>query len=385
MSKQTIVGGNPLTIWLLIILGLIAVGITSYFFAVVGPRQQLAAQSTATAQAALAETERFYAAGVALQQAGDWTAAAESYRQVVSRDAGYKDAAQRLAEVLGRMEGEKAAATAAVVAFAATTQAGEAATATHVAESTATAQAAAQATQTAAPSATAQALENLYQRAIGLIGLNRWTEAEELLNEIFDTDPGFKDVQIQLATVNAQLMPISTPTATWAPIPTFTTTPISTPSPTLKGERSQTDSNIITLIRTSTTKRKSLYTVGQEGNVIPLLMDMFDLQILAISPDRKYLAVVVRLNSGANRVRNDIVVISRDGKEKTTVIEGTPAEYNPNEEAWVFSSTAMYLYDGQLLIAERSGSNVIYYMAHLDGSELKIMYMSENVPTPTPN
>lgn len=146
MSKSTkLRGGRSVFIWLLILLVFLAVGLVSYFFAVLGPQQQIREQGALTAAveaislriteeaqadvtaAALqneqAELERQYAAALVFQETGDWQAAADSLREVIRRDAGYKEAAQRLDAVLARLGEEAASATAVVAGETATARA----------------------------------------------------------------------------------------------------------------------------------------------------------------------------------------------------------------------------------------------------------------------
>ena len=64
------------------------------------------------------------------------------------------------------------------------------------------------------PAATVEALEARYQRAIGLLNIQQWADAQAELWAIFDINPNYKDVQTQLVAVNAEvakLVPTPTP------------------------------------------------------------------------------------------------------------------------------------------------------------------------------
>lgn len=114
--------------------------------------------------------------GVAFQETGDWDKAAEASEQVVAIDADYNDTRTRLTEV--RTKQQVATATAQAEAV----------------QATATAQAQAMA---AAATATAEALtqlETTYQKCLGAINLERWTDAKEACDQVFAIDPNYKDI-----------------------------------------------------------------------------------------------------------------------------------------------------------------------------------------------
>jgi len=259
-QRHTISGRRPALIWLSLLIVLLvatALVVTVLFIYPNHQRQQ--------------QVEQHYQAGVAFQDAGDWDKAVEVFEKVVVIDATYKDARTRLAEVKAKQQEELAQAQAKAVQATATAQAraeatsvaatteakvaqatSVAATATAQAEATAQIQEAkattqAQATQSAqaqttataqaqanvaatvaaAPTATLQVLEAHYQRALGLINLQQWAEAQVELRVVFDTDPNYKDVQSQLALANAEVAKL-TPTSTSTPL--ATPTPITTPT-----------------------------------------------------------------------------------------------------------------------------------------------------------
>jgi tetratricopeptide (TPR) repeat protein len=93
----------------------------------------------------------------------------------------------QLAEVKARLAESKATATAVAIAQAEQ------------------AQVEAQATAAAAPTATAEALEVHYQKGLGYMNIGRWEEAEAELEQVFEVDPNYKEVQGRLAELKARL------------------------------------------------------------------------------------------------------------------------------------------------------------------------------------
>jgi tetratricopeptide (TPR) repeat protein len=205
----------------------LAIALAAVVF-IIGPQQQLRQQAQVTAEARQAEVERLYAAGLAFQNASDWEAAEAEFKKVIALDANYKDVPTRLAEVKARLADSEATATA--VAAARTEQARIDAQATATARIQATAEAQANATATAevAPTATLQALEAHYQKGLAHMNLGRWVEAKAELEQVFDVDPNYKEVQAKLAEVEAEVAKL-TPTATRTPA--ATSTPTVTPTP----------------------------------------------------------------------------------------------------------------------------------------------------------
>ena len=184
MSQRTkVVGTRSFIVWLLIIIAVVMVAALAVGGLVVYPRLQ----EQRAEQARLAQAEQHYQAGVAFQNVSDWEAAEAEFKQVIALDASYKDVQARLVEVKTRL-----------------------------AESRAT--------------ATATAVETHYQKALAHINLEQWIEAQMELQAVFETDPNYKDVQAQLAVVNAEISKL-TPTAT--PSPSVTPTPRHTPTPKL--------------------------------------------------------------------------------------------------------------------------------------------------------
>jgi len=205
MSQRVkVVGTRSLVIWLLVIIAVVAVAALAVGGLVIYPRLQ----EQRAEQARLAQAGQHYQAGLAFQNASDWEAAEAELKQVIALDANYKDVQPRLTEVRARLA--ESAATA-----------------------TATARAAATATaETSAVAATAEALEAQYQRGLGYINLERWVEAKAELEQVFATDPNYKEVQAKLAEVEAKLAELGIPTATLTPTPTDTPQPGVTPSAT---------------------------------------------------------------------------------------------------------------------------------------------------------
>ena len=204
MSRSIVTGTRSVILWLLgsiAVILLVGVAITGSFVLPYIERRL--------------ELNRHYRAGVAFQSAEEWEAAREEYMQAIALDAGYQDAQMRLVEV-------KAKLTEAVTTATAVASVHAQATATAYARATATANANAQATVAAAATATAEAVEAHYQKGLGRIELGQWEQAKAELQQVFETDPNYKDVQAKLAEVEKKLQETPTPTST----PTSTPTPV---------------------------------------------------------------------------------------------------------------------------------------------------------------
>ncbi len=196
MSQRTkVVGARTPILWLLIAISLIVVAVLAIGGLVVYPQFQRQ-QAEQTRQV---EAERHYQAGVAFQNASDWTAAEGEFKQVIVIDANYKDVQVRLAQVKAQLAGVGSAATSV-----------------------------AQATLVAAPTDTAQALEAHYQKGLGYMNMGRWQEAKAELEQVFAVNPNYKEVQAKLREVEAEVAKL-TPTTT--PTPRVTATPTRKPTP----------------------------------------------------------------------------------------------------------------------------------------------------------
>ena len=215
-QRRTVSGRRTAMAWLAIILVLVlAIALAAVVF-IIGPQQQLRQQAHATSEARQAEVGRLYAAGLAFQNAGDWEAAEAEFKQLITLDPNYKDARTRLAEVRSKLSEVRATATAAAAAQAEQSRMDTQATATARTQATVEAQPNATATAETAPTATLQALEAHYQKGLAYINLEQWPEAKAELEQVFDTNPNYKEVQTQLAVVNseiAKLTPTATPTS----------------------------------------------------------------------------------------------------------------------------------------------------------------------------
>lgn len=213
MSQRTkVVGTRTPMMWLLVVLAVILIAALAVGAFVVLPQQQ---QRVAARERA-AQAEQHYQAGIALEGVDDWPAAEAEYKQVIASAAGYKDTKARLAEVKSRQAEMQTTATAVAVAEAVQAQAAASSTAQ-----------AGQATAVAAPTITAEALEARYQRALGLINMQQWVEAQAELRSVFDIDPDYRNVQEDLSIVNAEVAKL---TPTTEPTPIATSTPSPTPT-----------------------------------------------------------------------------------------------------------------------------------------------------------
>ena len=202
MSRRTkVVGARAPILWLFIVVAFLLAAGLAVGGLVIYPQLQERRET----QVRLDEAEQHYQAGVAFQNVGDWAAAEEEFKQVIALDANYKDAQTQLAEVRSKLA--ESAATVTAVAMAQAERA----------------QADAQATAAAAPTVTAEALEAHYQKGLGYMNIGRWEEARAELEQVFEKDPNYKEVQAKLAEIKA-IIPTSTPppTATYTPSPTPT-------------------------------------------------------------------------------------------------------------------------------------------------------------------
>jgi len=166
-QRTKVTGTRPITLWLLVfiaailVVGLIAGGLIIY----PSYRQQQ-------------EVEQQYQAGVAFQKVEDWDKAVESFEKVIALDATYKDTQTRLAEVKAKQQEANAMARA------------------------------------VAATATAEALEAHYQKGLGYMNIERWEEAKAELEQVFEVDPNYKEVQGKLAELKARLSEMRTGTPT---------------------------------------------------------------------------------------------------------------------------------------------------------------------------
>ena len=192
LQRTKVVGARTPVIWLLIVISLIVIAALAVGGLVIYPQMQ----KQQAEQTRAAEAEQHYQAGVAFQNVSDWTAAEGEYKQVIVLDATYKDAQSRLAEVRTKL-------------------AGDAATATAVA----------QATAAAGPTATAAALEAHYQKGLGYMNMSQWTEAKTELELVFAAAPNYQEVQAKLTEVRKNLSELALLAPTLTPMPPASPTP----------------------------------------------------------------------------------------------------------------------------------------------------------------
>ncbi len=228
MSQRTkVVGTRAPIIWLLIVIAVVAMAALAVGGLVIYPQLQKEQ-----------DAEQHYQAGIAFQDVRDWEAAEAEYKQVISIDANYKDVQTRLAEAkskqqeaLAMEQAKTAQATATAQARAEATAAAATAEARMVQATSVAATATAQAratvqAQEVEATATAEALAQLeahYQKGLGYINIGRWEEAKTELEQVFEVDPNFKEVQAKLAEVEGKLADIRALTPTTAPV---TPTPV---------------------------------------------------------------------------------------------------------------------------------------------------------------
>jgi Tfp pilus assembly protein PilF len=62
-----------------------------------------------------------------------------------------------------------------------------------------------EATLTAIPVATAIAIEAVYQKGLAYINIERWQEAKNQLDIVFELDPNYKQVQTKLREVESEI------------------------------------------------------------------------------------------------------------------------------------------------------------------------------------
>jgi len=184
------------------------------------------------------QLEAHFKACVTFQAAGDWDKAVEACAQTVAIDADFEDAQARYAEVRAKQQEVLATAQiktaqatataeawAAAIAATATVQAGMAQATSVAATATVQAKTTAQA-QEAKATATAEALAQLeahYQKGLGYINLQNWVEARTELEQVFEVDPNYKEVQARLGEVEEKLAEIRALTPTAVPV---TPTPV---------------------------------------------------------------------------------------------------------------------------------------------------------------
>ena len=220
-QRQSITGRRSCVLYVVILVALTLIVAGIGLVLVIRPELERRRQ----AEVRLEQAETHYEAGIAFQNVNDWETAEAEFKQVIILDPDYKDVQTRLAEVKAKLAESVAAATAEAQL-----------TATAQAEATAEAQANARATAVAAPAATAEVLEAHYQKGLGYVNMARWDEAKAELEQVFEVDPNYKDVQAKLAEVEVKLAetptlpPTATSTATpkptLPPSPTVTNTPV---------------------------------------------------------------------------------------------------------------------------------------------------------------
>jgi len=121
---------------------------------------------------------------------------------------------------------------------------------------------------------------------------------------------------------------------------------------------------------------KSLHALNPNGAHITPVPGAADVMILAVSPDRSYLAIALNQKGELSRSITcprfiegsgvSVMVISADGQEQTKVISDVP----------LFD--VAYAPDGRLLVAALRGSKITYTVYQTDGSDPRELYSSDN-------
>ena len=135
-------------------------------------------------------------------------------------------------------------------------------------------------------------------------------------------------------------------------------------------------SGLITYITQDGDERR-LHALQPDGTSATLVEGAADVVVLAVSPDRGYLAIArsdgeefggrskyVRFIGGEGL---SLVVVSADGLESTTVVDNVP-----------FLS-ATYTPSGELVVAVLGDSTITYTVTRVDGSGPRELYLSHNV------
>jgi hypothetical protein len=146
-------------------------------------------------------------------------------------------------------------------------------------------------------------------------------------------------------------------------------TPTPTPMPIYQ-------SGLITYISQDEGERR-LYALQPDGTPATLVEGAVDAVILAVSPHRDYLAIAqsdeVELTRSSDYLRFiggeglSLVVVSADGQESTTVVEGVPLV------------SATYTPGGELVVAVLADSTITYTVTRVDGSGARELHRSHNV------
>jgi len=169
-QRTKVVGARAPIIWLLIVIAVLVVAVLAVVVLVIYPQFQKEQN-----------VEQHYQAGIVFQKVEDWDKALAEFEQAIRIDATYKDARTRLAEVKAKQK-----------------------EATDMAHSV-------------AATATAEALEAHYQKGLGYMNIERWEEAKAELEQVFEVDPNYKEVQTKLSEVEGKLAEIRALTPTTAP------------------------------------------------------------------------------------------------------------------------------------------------------------------------
>jgi len=181
------------------------------------------------------------------------------------------------------------------------------------------------------------------------------------------------------------LPPSPTDEPTKAPTAEPTKAPADTPMPTPTDTPTQTPTNTPTPMYWSglitylgqDESGTHLQAMGRDGTPITLIEGVVDVMVLAVSPDRGYLAVALSGEAGLARSslyprfvegsRVSLVVVPATGGEPTTVVRD------------VARVDAAYTSEGQLVVAAFVDSTIMYIVAQTDGSDPRVLYRSPNV------
>lgn len=213
--------------------------------------------------------------------------------------------------------------------------------------------------------------------AIAVVGVGGFLLIKSVLAP---TPESTKVVEVVATATSAPATPTQRP-PTSTPVPATATQRPPMPTPVPPTPTPSPAPGLMTYL-TKDENGAHLHTLSPDGVTITLIEGAADARVLAISPDRRYLAVALSAEKSLQRSYTyprfiqdsgvSLVVVSADGQKQTTLV---------SDAQWV---DADYTSSGQLVVAVLKDFTVTYTVAQSDGSAPRVLYRSENVtPTPT--